>query len=139
MDKRAARMGWGLLAGLLFGGASATGVLLAKELERRFAPVVSDAVITQSKLLDDGLLIWGTFDKSRDCRFVEAVAQVGAVSLDLEYLDASKNKATSRPTGPQTFGPWRLSPGLYPVTITVRHACHSLWTTTTTLIKDYKP
>ena len=139
MDKRAAKGGWWLLAGLLFGGASATGVLLAKELEHRFAPVVTNTVITQSMLLDDGLLIWGTFDKERDCRFVEAVAQVGAVSLDLEYLDARKNRAVTRPTGPQTFGPWRLSPGLYPVKITVRHACHSLWMTTTTMIKDFKP
>lgn len=139
MSKNPSPLGWWLLGGLLFGGASATGVLLAKELEHRFAPVVTNTIITQSIPTDDGLLIWGTFDKDRDCRFVEAVAQVGAVSLDLEYLDASKKRAATRPTGPQTFGPWRLTPGLYPIKITVRHACHSLWTTTTTLLEDYKP
>lgn len=139
MDRRMARLGWWLLGGLLFGGASVTGLLLAKELEHRFVPVIANAVITQADMDGDGLLIWGTFDKARDCQFVEATASSGAVRLDLEFLDKGKHRALTRPTGPQSFGPWRLSPALYPLHITVRHACHSFWHTTTTLIKDYKP
>jgi hypothetical protein len=139
MGKRAPRGGWWVLAGLLFGGSVVTGVLLGKELEHRWAPVVTNTRITDSMPVADGMLIWGTFDKVRDCRFIEAVAQSGAASLDLEYLDASQKRSLSRPTGPQEFGPWRLTPGLYPVTITVRHACHSLWVSSTTMIQDYKP
>ena len=139
MHKRVANGGWWLLAGILFGGASATGVLLTKEIEHRFAPVVSNAVIVRTAIDGDGLLIWGTFDKERDCKFVEAVASVGAVSLDLEFMDEHKHRSSTRPTGPQVFGPWRLSPSLYPVQITVRHQCHPLWTTSTTMITGFKP
>lgn len=139
MRKEIMHLGWGLLAGILFGGATVTGVLLAKSIEHHFAPVVANALVTQSEIDADGVLIWGTFDKLRDCKFVEAVANVGAISLDLEFQDARKNRAVTRPTGMQTFGPWRLSPGLYPIKITVRHACHSFWNTSTVLIEDYKP
>ena len=138
MDKRIAG-GWWLLAGLLFGCASATGVLLAKEIEHRFGPVVSHAVITRTQPDGDGLLIWGTFDKDRDCHFVEAVATAGAISLDLEFRDDRKHRATTRPTGPQVFGPWRISPTLYPIRIEVRHECHPWWFTSTVMIEEFKP
>ena len=139
MSNKTSLAGWWLLAGLLFGCASVTGVLLVKEIEHRMFPVVSDFEITRSERTPNGVLIWGTFEKERDCQFVEAVVLAGAISLDLEYLDRSKNKAVSRALGPQTFGPWRISPDLYPLRIVARHSCHPLWLNTTTLIGGYKP
>jgi len=139
MHERIANIGWLILAGILFGTMSATGVLLVKDVEHRFAQVVSNASITRIEKDGDGVLIWGTFYKERDCKFIEATANVGAVSLDLEFKDEHKHRSSTRPTGPQVFGPWRLSPSIYPIRVTVRHSCHSLWVTSTTMIESYKP
>ena len=139
MDKRSYLAGWWLLAGLLFGGAAATGLLAVKEIERRFFPVVTDFVVTRSTVDGGGLLIYGTFEKARDCKFVEATAQVGAIRLDLEFLDRRAAQAANRQLGPQTFGPWRITPGIYPITLVARHACHSFWNNTTTMLEGYRP
>lgn len=136
--RKSTALGWWLLVGLLFGGASSTGVLLVKEVEYRLFPVVSDVQITRSEQDGSSLLIWGTFNKNRDCRFVEAVALAGPLSLDLEFLDARPHQAASRLVGPQTFGPWRITPSLSPLRIVARHSCHSLWQTTSTMIESYK-
>lgn len=139
MDRRLAKAGWWLLSGLIFGSAASTGVMLTKEAEHDFAPVVSRAVVLRSEVDGDGLLIWGQFTKHRDCKFVEAVAQVGPIALDLEFRDLKPNQAQNRAVGLQDFGPWRVSPGIYPIKITLRHACHPLWYTTTTLLEGYRP
>lgn len=139
MDKRLATGGWWLLSGLLFGGAAATGVLAAKDLEHRFFPVLTDFVVTRSMADDGSLLVYGTFNKVRDCKFVEATAQVGAVRLDLEFLDKRAGQVANRQLGPQTFGPWKITPGLYPITLVARHACHALWQNTTVMLEGYRP
>jgi len=139
MDKNTLRLGWWLLGGLLFGAAAFTGVLLGKELEYKFLPVVTEVRITRSETDGSGTLIWGTFDKQRNCRFVEASVNAGALLLDLEFLDERLHRAVTRPVGPQVFGPWRISPNVFPLRITVRHECHPLWFSTTTLIEGFKP
>ena len=133
------RIGWRLLAGLLFGGAAVTGVLATKEIERRFFPVVTDFVVTQSIVEGRSLLIWGTFEKDRDCKFVEATAQVGAIRLDLEYQDKHVNRTENRAVGLQTFGPWKITPGIYPIKLVARHACHTFWDNTTIMLEEYRP
>lgn len=133
------RIGWWLLAGLLFGGAAVTGVLATKEIERRFFPVITDFVVTQSIVEGRSLLIWGEFEKDRDCKFVEAAAQVGAIRLDLEYQDKRVNRTENRAVGLQTFGPWKITPGIYPIKLVARHACHTFWDNTTTMLEGYKP
>lgn len=139
MDKNTLRLGWWLLGGLLFGGASVTGVLLAKEIENRYFPVVNDVNITIALPDGDGVLLSGTFNKRRDCHFVEANASAGDLPLDLEFRDQRKNRAINRPVGPQVFGPWRISPTAFPLRIVVRHECHPLWFSTTTMLENYKP
>lgn len=136
---RRVRLGWWLLAGLLFGSTAATSVLLIKEVEYQFFPVVTKFTIHHAQVDGDSLLIWGVFTKMRDCRFIEAVAMAGPVVLELEYPDTSKNRAISRATGLQLFGPWRLTPNLYPIRIVSRHSCHPLWDTTTTLVEGFRP
>lgn len=139
MVKHSMRVGWGALAGLLFGVSAVTGVMVAKEVELVFFPVVSRAVITESIVDSDSVTIWGTFDKMRDCRFIEANASAGRLELDLEFKDERKYRATTRAIGPQVFGPWRISPSLAPLRIVARHECHPLWFTSTVLVEGYKP
>lgn len=128
--------GW-LLAGILFGTSAVTGILLSKEAEKAFYPVVSGTTIARHQPDGDGVLMWGTFTKERDCRFIEIAASSGAIPLDLETQDKGKHRGTTRAEGPQTFGPWRISPAIYPLSITVRHSCHALWDTSTLQVNRY--
>ena len=139
MDKRTFRIGWWALAGLLFGGAAVTGVLATKEIERRLFPVVTDFKVARSVVEGRSLLIWGTFEKVRDCKFVEATAQVGAIRLDLEFQDSRADQSQNRAVGPQAFGPWKITPGIYPIKLVSRNACHSFWDNTTTMLEGYRP
>ena len=139
MDSTRIRFSWWALAGLLFGVSTVTGIMAVQAVEYSFHPVVANARVTRTQPDGDGTLIWGTFDKVRDCHFVEATASSGAILLDLEFLDTRKNRAATRPTGPQLFGPWRISPSTSPVRITTRHECQPLWYTTSTLLEGFKP
>ena len=127
------------MTGLLFGGSTATGILAIKEIESRFFPVITDFQVTRSVVQGGSLLIYGTFEKSRDCKFVEAAAQVGAIRLDLEFQDKRADQTQNRAVGTQTFGPWRITPGIYPIKLVARHACHSFWDNTTVMLEGYKP
>ncbi|MBC7621239.1 MAG: hypothetical protein H7293_20020 [Candidatus Saccharibacteria bacterium] len=139
MIRKIYAQGWWVLAGLLFSGAVMTGFFLAKEFEHAFMPVVTDVTVTRSVVTPEAIFIWGTFTKDRECKFMDRIATSRGVILDLEFLDAGKNKSSNRSVGPQVFGPWRISPPMLPLSITTRHQCHQFWQTSTKNLVDYQP
>lgn len=139
MFDRLTKVLWWVLAGLLFGSAVATSMLISKEVEQEYFPVITNAQITKVQIDGDGILVWGSFDKVRDCKFVEAAVASGPARLELEFKDVAKYRVATRPIGAQVFGPWRISPAIYPLRIYTRHQCHPLWLTTTAVITDYRP
>ena len=90
--------------------------------------VVQDFRIITQVLTPEGVLIEGTMDKRRDCRFMEVVAMLDEVPSAVIFLDNKERAAYSRPSGPQKWGPWLLvaDPG-QGVRLHVRHSCHAGW------------
>ena len=90
--------------------------------------VVQDFRIITQVLTPEGVLIEGTMDKRRDCRFMEVVAMLDEVPSAVIFLDNKEHAAYSRPSGPQKWGPWLLvaDPG-QGVRLHVRHSCHAGW------------
>jgi hypothetical protein len=102
--------------------------------------VVDNFVIARQEMTANGVLISGSFDKVRECKFVEVTAKTSegyspAVLYDgLKFQDErldtmNPSHAHTRPKGQQTFGPWLLyatGPGTE-IKLSVRHYCHVLW------------
>tara|TARA_R110000782_G_scaffold27266_1_gene69224 strand:+ start:329 stop:757 length:429 start_codon:yes stop_codon:yes gene_type:complete len=128
-------LGWWLLAGVLFGTSAVTCIPVAQAIEHAYYPVISGFKVVKAENIVGGVLIWGTFDKDRDCKFLEATVTSGTARLDLEFKDVSNYKPHTRSVGPQVFGPWLISPVVTPVKLTVQHECHSFWRTSTEMFE----
>lgn len=86
--------------------------------------VVSDFRIVTQVVNTEGVLIEGTMNKRRPCRFVEVVAMIDEVPSTVIFLDFQ----FSRPTGPQKWGPWLIvADPKQGVKLHARHHCHAGW------------
>ena len=110
--------------------------VLAKEIDTRAFPVVTDFVVLNMRDDGSGVVVDGTMHKRRDCRFLEVVAY-GDVSapVHIKFLDRLEgSQPFTRAVRVQLWGPWRIEPdGSKIVTLVARHACHSLWDHSTVL------
>lgn len=110
--------------------------VLAKEIDTRVFPVVTDFVVLNMRDDGSGVVVDGTMHKRRDCRFLEVVAY-GDVSapVQIKFLDRLEgSQPFTRAVRVQLWGPWRIEPdGSKVVTLMARHACHSLWDHSTVL------
>lgn len=91
-------------------------------------PVVRDFRVVTQVVTPEGVLIEGTMDKVRPCRFVEVVAMLDEVPSTVIFLDFREQPQFSRPTGPQKWGPWLIvADPKQGVKLHVRHHCHAGW------------
>ena len=116
--------------------AALLAFLIAKEIDTRLFPVVTDFSLTRLQPDAGGVTIQGTLHKRRDCRFVEVVAY-GDESrpVQLTFLDRPAGaQPTTRAVRVQLWGPWHVaSDGARIVTLVARHECHALWDHSTIL------
>lgn len=96
-------------------------------LDQAYLVVRDFRVITQV-VTPEGVLIEGTMDKVRPCRFVEVVAMLDEVPAAVIFLDFREQAQFSRPTGPQKWGPWLIvADPKQGVKLHARHHCHAGW------------
>lgn len=90
--------------------------------------VVRDFRVVTQVVTPEGVLIEGTMDKVRPCRFVEVVAMLDEVPSTVIFLDFREQPQFSRPTGPQKWGPWLIvADPKQGVKLHARHQCHAGW------------
>ena len=91
-------------------------------------PVVRDFRVITQVVTPEGVLIEGTMDKVRHCRFVEVVAMLDEEPSAVIFLDLREQTPYSRPTGPQKWGPWLIvADPKQGVKLHARHHCHAGW------------
>lgn len=92
--------------------------------------VIGDMRITQQVEDGDGVVLYGVFEKQRECRFIEASAVSGDGSVSpIRFIDRKPSAPTiSRPLGEQRFGPWRIDIKRGErATLYAKHVCHFAW------------
>lgn len=110
------------------------------KLEGKFFPVTTPANFTSVKTQFDKygwVTVYGNTSKLRDCDFRGMEVRLDrVVAVQWNFLEP----AAVRSADPFSFGPWefQLTPEQLATrtTITVEHACHPFWLTSTTF---YKP
>ena len=96
--------------------------------------VVQDFRIITQALTPEGVLIEGTMDKRRDCRFIEVIAMLDEVPSAVVFLDTREDRTYSRAMGPQKWGPWLvIADARQGVKLHARHRCHAGWEHTETI------
>lgn len=107
-------------------------------VEGEISPVIVNFKIT--KVVDDragSTLIWGTFDRVRDCPYEKLLFRVG----DADFSEAVEARVwgthNKHLLGPNTYGPWQVFMDqdtlLHQSQAAVEHSCHIGWNTTTQL------
>lgn len=119
--------------------AFATVVWLTfKQFEPAMFPVVERFEISRVEARENNraVTIYGSFDKVRDCEFVEIVAYSGPTFVRVQFMDNSGNyyPEVTRRVRKQNFGPWELRPKTSQLELYATHRC---WTglVTTELFK----
>lgn len=114
-------------------------VLVLPILERLAFPVVRDFVVTSMLKEPSAVMLSGYMRKARDCEFigvsVTAVSGSDYYDVPIYFLDGGAQNST-RPTGTQGWGPWRITlPAVQADEVRLRstHRCHPFWTVDTEL------
>ena len=130
------RLKWPVLFALVFVGSTISALLVGQWAEQRFFPVVEKFQVTFEQHTHEGLIISGSMDKVRQCRFVEVAAYAGAAYLSVDFPDRpAREIGKTRAEGEQAWGPWLITPDVEKVKLVVRHQCHALWDTVTVLLE----
>lgn len=113
----------------------------------RVAPVVSDFNISHSERIENQVLIYGTFNKLRDCRFnsLFVTSTIGSIEYPLifEFTDvanAPPENKSARQRARQYFGPCTINliEGADNLNIRSIHACDFGIYRSSTLVKGYE-
>lgn len=115
---------WALLAILFF--------QLPGIIEGKFFPVVKNFKLERITEINDGIEIYGSFTKERNCNFIELQAYFNGNKIEFSIREDGK----LRKPGDQSFGPWFLpikQEELSKSSIYVVHQCHRFWETRTLL------
>jgi len=94
--------------------------LTFKQVEPTVFPVIKRFEITEVVDNGDTLTISGTFDKVRECVFIDMQGYSGGTYIAVVF---SRYPVISRMARPQTFGPWLLAPKTSQLDLYVRHVC----------------
>lgn len=117
-----------------------TIIIFLPRVESALMPVVKDFVVTSMSRDESSVTISGYMRKVRTCQFVgiQAAAVRGKTTYDvpLLFLDAKVDSHSTRPSGTQAWGPWRVTlPAVQAdeIHLTSTHRCHPVWATDTPL------
>ena len=135
------RWGWLALYMTVGAGIFVSIITIGPWYETRHRPVVIDFQVLTINRKAERVMVRGTMDKVRDCRFVELVVYarpIGASFWTPVHVDfaPANDGVMSRLPLPQSWGPWSLTMHLdFPaeVTMAARHECHNMYLTTTQL------
>lgn len=97
-----------------------------KYFESEYFPVVEKFEITRAVARDnETMVIYGRFDKVRQCEYVELVAYSGAMFVTVRFVDSHGHEypTVTRRVRTQTFGPWVLNPKTAQLELYVTHSC----------------
>jgi len=101
-------------------------------LEGKLLPVTSKLHIEKVERQGDQSVIYVSFNKLRDCRFIGLTWYQGDRRLSIRFLDKGGDSDPSRQVGPQLAGPWVISTtSLAGSKVIVSHQCHPFWETRT--------
>jgi hypothetical protein len=121
-------------------------MLLAYMLYERIAPVVTDFEISHTIQSGNQIIIYGTFNKVRDCRFQSlfVTTNINGIDhkLDFEFTDIANKPAENQSTrlsSKQFYGPWTIDliEGADNLTMRSLHACDFGAYRASTLIKGF--
>lgn len=109
---------------------------LAKLAETGYFPVLQPLTVTRSvRTSDEGVVIYGRVQKTRDCQF-ENVSFYKKTRFGDELVSAERlkpPKVESNPVGATVFGPWKVDVTKEELeaitTIKALHRCHPLYLT----------
>ena len=94
-----------------------------KVIEPIVHPVVNTFTIDETRAVESGVLISGSLNKVRDCKFIQLVAYSGDEYVHVDFSPSKAVTDTSRRPRYQDYGPWLLSSHINTVTLYVTHDC----------------
>ena len=97
--------------------------LTFKQFEPTLWPVVEDFQITSAVDHGDRVIIYGEFNKTRDCTFIDVVGYSGKQYVSVSFGLNPDAPVTSRLVREQTYGPWILVPKVPQLELYSRHIC----------------
>tara|TARA_Y100000310_G_scaffold211266_1_gene212036 strand:- start:15628 stop:16065 length:438 start_codon:yes stop_codon:yes gene_type:complete len=126
---------WGIILAFMFTMMVSFASPTLSQIESRVFPVTSKINVVRSKTMGDDLLIWVEFEKKRQCDFLGMVWYKDAKRLIIDLEPGAATSFPTRPTGPQSIGPWKLYDvtSLHGVTASTFHRCNNFWTTLTSV------
>ena len=93
-----------------------------KAVEPTLFPVIDDFTIHTIHRDSVGVMMKGTFNKVRDCKFLAAIPYSEGRRVDLKAVNY---KVVSRVTGSQYWGYWLVTPDVQHLTLHFRHQCNT--------------
>lgn len=97
--------------------------LTFKQFEPAIFPVVEDFVVEKAEREGDNVRLYGSFNKVRDCEFIDLVAYSGKNHIAVVYGKHPQAPRVSRIVREQTYGPWLLIPYYPKIEIYAHHGC----------------
>jgi hypothetical protein len=95
-----------------------------KYTEPTVFPVVTEFSIEEVQdVADNTLRIKGSFNKVRDCRFIEVIGYSGDINVAVVFERFTKTPTVSRLVREQKYGPWLLIPKVSELELYSRHSC----------------
>lgn len=102
-------------------------------LEGAVYPVVGNGILTDIEEKEEGVLIWVSFTKERDCDFNRIAWFWQNNPFPVVFLPDQEGRPTSRLEGVHSTGPWLVKGLTHNMLLEsiayVRHKCNPLWET----------
>lgn len=132
-----------VLKGVFFALGVYIMFMLGPWMETRFFPVVKTLHILRTEATDGGAssLVWGYFEKVRDCEYVgiawfrgSRLGNFDRVSF-VPVREIGDHSSPTRPLGTQQGGPWKIGLPIEDLEtnsfVEIFHSCHPFWVTRT--------
>lgn len=94
-----------------------------KQFEPAMFPVIKDFTITRVIDSGDSLVIYGEFDKVRDCTFIGVVGYSNEEHVAVVFSKHPRAPVVTRLVRHQTYGPWVLVPKVPQIELYSHHIC----------------
>lgn len=105
------------------------------QIEGRILPVTTQLQIVSQAVIEDGVTIYVSFEKLRQCDFLGLVWYEGSRRLTVDFAPDAAQTHPTRPVGLQVAGPWLIKgvSDLEGTEAFTFHRCNDWWTTVTSV------